>query len=546
MEVEKPNTDLFIKQYPITISGRGPVEHRSPKGSYFGGFMTQQTSNPHSGNFQAQQPQPNLRHTTAFFDLPNPSQGNNFGFNQQFHQPLTQSSTFNSGNYQQYPSLNQNQAAQNFNIFEFYQNQAQNQPQNQQPQMRMNTSSMGMPYNNPIVPDPHQSLFIQPFQNIPGIPRGSLNQSPLKSRSQIYDPFILQRKPNWENSDDNGVKQHEKIEEETILNESKFKQMNGADPFHGKSIRSIQLFNQPTAASPHLLHPRQNPLVKVDSPRAKPLAHAPARTGSNLLDIHADSCYNFLNKRRFKLPEDNLTPLESFFLKESQNQYKVAVALGRKMVNLAPAKRPPIRRTKRYLLVLDIDETLVHSEPIIANNKPTENANKQYDKSCRFDNGDGTFDVYGVKFRPYLQDFIKRLAKLYDLAVYTASARDYADAVMDCLDPARTIFCARLYRDHCVPVNGMNIKNMANFDGQEVFIVDNLIYSYAYHMTQGIPICAFVDDPMDVELHDLAEILENLPYYETLPALLQDLLGLDEFYQVMSLRMNSAASYRSN
>ena len=132
------------------------------------------------------------------------------------------------------------------------------------------------------------------------------------------------------------------------------------------------------------------------------------------------------------------------------------------------------------------------------------------------------------------------MSKLFDLAVYTASTKDYADTIMDAVDPTRTLFCARLNRENCLPIGQMNIKNMSNFDGKDVVMVDNLIYSFAFHMDQGIPICAFVDDPMDVELQDLAEILENLPYYESLTALLQDLMGLGEFYQALQARLGAS------
>ena len=76
---------------------------------------------------------------------------------------------------------------------------------------------------------------------------------------------------------------------------------------------------------------------------------------------------------------------------------------------------------------------------------------------------------------------------------------------------------------------------MLNFDGTDVFLVDNLIYSYALQLDQGIPICPFIDDEMDVELKDLAEILENLPAFDSLQSLLQDLFGLNQFYDKLEL-----------
>lgn len=448
----------------------------------------------------------------------------------------------------------QNAANNNFNIFEHFQNQAMNQ------QGAHHISPFGgANFNVPQAADPHQSLYMQSFHQYAGMNNANPNagqfcgsQAPVNP--QFIDPYVMNQQmmaqqrnnPNMMaqqgNVDDflnDKSNEHTKVKEDTSesnsLNVSKGP---SPDAFHGKSMRSIQLFNSPTSASPKLLHPSLNPMVKADSPKTKPRSNLPARNQPSMLDIHADSCYNFLNKRRFRIADNDLTPLEGFFLKESINQFKVANALQRRPANLFPNNKPPQpRRSKRYLLVLDIDETLVHSEPIMTNSQPTPHANQQFDKTLRFDNPNGTCDVYGIRFRPYLHEFIRRMSQVYDLAVYTASARDYADGVMDTLDPNRTIFCTRLYRENCYPVSGMNIKNMVNFDGQDAFIVDNLIYSYAYHMGQGIPICAFVDDPMDVELQDLAEILENLPYYDSLPALLQDLLGLDEFYQDLSHRL---------
>ena len=497
---------------------------------------------PRKGSFEAGAQQPDLRHTTAMFDV-NPKHTSP---NQQQMGLRGSYDPYRANAAQDLVNQQQNQAHKNFNIFDHFQNQAKTNPQ---------TGA-----------DPHQALLNNPYQQYPGSSQPGTNFSPQQSNQgqfkpqQFVDPYVLQKQQsmgsgkssNKENGSSNdkamldNLGEHGKVREDTSDGEkpgfNAFQQAQ--DAFHGKSMRSIQLFNTPTSANPKKLHPNSNPMVKADSPKSKKRDIVPERSQPTMLDIHADSCYNFLNKRRHRIAEHDMTPLEAFFLKESLNQYKVADALQRKQVNLQPTHNPgKIRRSKKYLLVLDIDETLVHSEPMFTNCQPTANANKQFDKTLRFDNPGGSYDVYGVRFRPYLHEFIQRMSKLYDLAVYTASTRDYADAVMDIFDPSRTIFCARLYRENCLPVAGMNIKNMVNFEGKDVFIVDNPIYSYAFHMGQGIPICAFVDDPMDVELQDLAEILENLPYYESMPALIQDLLGLDEFYQGLSQKLRSLPSF---
>lgn len=298
---------------------------------------------------------------------------------------------------------------------------------------------------------------------------------------------------------------------------------------HGKSRRSIHLFeNKQSHAYPKISHTQNNHLV-----RAQSLERVDSLSVLSL-DIHEDSCYNFLNKRRYQEFEDGVTPLEEFFHKESIAQYKVAQFLAETQTLSPVVPHIVIKRTKKHLLVLDIDETLVHSEPVVEQSieKP-EFAVKKHDRYIEFPNPNGTIDVYGVRFRPYLIEFLERMSQVYDLAVYTASARDYADAVLDQLDPTKTKFVARLYRDHCSPVSNMNIKNMKIFPGNDAILIDNLIYSYAFQLNQGVPICPFVDDMMDVELKDLATILERVIEYESVYQLLQDLLGLDEYYRFL-------------
>lgn len=77
--------------------------------------------------------------------------------------------------------------------------------------------------------------------------------------------------------------------------------------------------------------------------------------------------------------------------------------------------------TKKYTLVLDLDETLVHYE----------------------DNG-----VIGQFYlRPYAQDFIEEMANHYELVIFTAALQDYADWIIDRLDSNKRI-THRLYRQH--------------------------------------------------------------------------------------------------
>lgn len=54
------------------------------------------------------------------------------------------------------------------------------------------------------------------------------------------------------------------------------------------------------------------------------------------------------------------------------------------------------------------------------------------------------FTVY-VKKRAGCEDFLIEMAKYYEIFIYTASLSEYADPVIDLIDPTKTV-AVRLYR----------------------------------------------------------------------------------------------------
>lgn len=61
----------------------------------------------------------------------------------------------------------------------------------------------------------------------------------------------------------------------------------------------------------------------------------------------------------------------------------------------------------------------------------------------------------GVYVRPYALEFLKELGQIFEIVIFTASTQDYADAVIDKLDPHKELIDHRLYRQHCMPVYGI-------------------------------------------------------------------------------------------
>merc|ERR1712032_1159022 len=107
---------------------------------------------------------------------------------------------------------------------------------------------------------------------------------------------------------------------------------------------------------------------------------------------------------------------------------------------------------RKKTLILDLDETLIHSEAF--------QEGKKYAKVLEFPSlmTPGVIDKLGVYIRPYCAEFLERMAKLYELVVYTASTQDYADEVCDLLDPKKQYFSTRLFREHCSKIENVNVK----------------------------------------------------------------------------------------
>jgi Dullard-like phosphatase family protein len=172
---------------------------------------------------------------------------------------------------------------------------------------------------------------------------------------------------------------------------------------------------------------------------------------------------------------------------------------------LLPMLRPcPKSKEGKMTLVLDIDETLVH-----ASMQPRPGL--RYDTVIHINNGAEFGNVY-VAFRPHLHTFLRAVAPLFEVVVFTASQQCYADPLMNTIDPDTKIVTDRLYRPHCVEAQGGRIKdlNLCGRSLDRMVIIDNSPIAYCFQPRNAIPILSWFDDPNDDELLKLIPLLQQL------------------------------------
>ncbi|CAM9199961.1 unnamed protein product [Phaeothamnion confervicola] len=156
----------------------------------------------------------------------------------------------------------------------------------------------------------------------------------------------------------------------------------------------------------------------------------------------------------------------------------------------------------RKTLVLDLDETLVHC---------TVDAVERPDVVLPVCFNGVEYRVC-VRKRPHLHHFLAAVSRLFEVVVFTASQKVYADALLDAIDPEGTLVHHRLFREACLAVDGNYLKdlNVLGRDLSSVVLVDNSPHCYGYQLDNGVPIVSWYDDPRDTELLKLLSFLQQL------------------------------------
>ena len=161
-------------------------------------------------------------------------------------------------------------------------------------------------------------------------------------------------------------------------------------------------------------------------------------------------------------------------------------------INTSNIKFPFLEKKsdKKYTLVLDLDETLIHFKP-----------NPNNDSSGK------------IMIRPFLYDFLRSVKKYYELIIFTAATEDYANPIINAIERDEKYFEHRLYRMHTTIIDNDFVKDLSKLgrDLNRTIIVDNMKQNYKNQPDNGITIRPFWGkDVEDTALVDLLDILKNI------------------------------------
>ena len=164
----------------------------------------------------------------------------------------------------------------------------------------------------------------------------------------------------------------------------------------------------------------------------------------------------------------------------------------------------PKKTSNKKTLVLDLDETLVHS-CCFPFDCPS-------DVVIQIEKENDIHDIH-VLVRPHVEEFLERMSKKFELVIFTASISKYANPLLNTIDRMGHV-PFRLFREHCTLINTTFVKDLTRLGRElkDIIILDNNPNAYSLNHYNGFPITSWFDDKNDDELLKIIPILEFLSY----------------------------------
>lgn len=128
------------------------------------------------------------------------------------------------------------------------------------------------------------------------------------------------------------------------------------------------------------------------------------------------------------------------------------------------------------------------------------------------------------------------MSQKFELVIFTAGRQDYANKMIDQIDPEKKYISHRLYRQHCSNYNGVCIKDFRKFANRKIedmILIDNYIYSFGCNLKNGIPIKPYIEGKDDMELQYIADSLDGLKSFMDSAGFIDKAFSLTKYYEYL-------------
>ena len=191
----------------------------------------------------------------------------------------------------------------------------------------------------------------------------------------------------------------------------------------------------------------------------------------------------------------------------------------------------------KKLLLLDLDETLIHCSGDLS-------LRNQFEMEIDFINHEGVPLRGLLNIRPHARQFLQTMSEHFEVVVFTASMKYYADRILRVLDPQRKFISHVFYRESCARTRGDKlVKDLTAFTKvpvEDMILVDNNMYCIWPQPSNGVPILNFEFNQADRELEKLESFLVNLKSGKHTEKIrnqfkIEELLSVDSIQNYLSL-----------
>ena len=202
-------------------------------------------------------------------------------------------------------------------------------------------------------------------------------------------------------------------------------------------------------------------------------------------------------------------------------------------MKIISASKVRIQKHSEKLAVFDLDETLIHT--LNDDEIDSEEEDASYDFKIQYEDTEGVETIY-LNIRPYLLEWIKLVKQYYQVVLFTASTQEYADSVLDHIDPDRSLFKTRLYRTSWLETEDeVYIKDLRIFEDhwklKDIVLIDNSAHSFGLQLNNGIPILSYYNGKSDKELAEVAKLLQHLFFKDDVRVKLRSMFWIQKLKQ---------------